>query len=108
MRTTCRACAAGNFEEVLNLGALPLAGGFLENSQAAACERKYPLAVHVCENCGLVQVLDPVDPNILFQDYSFSSSTIQPLVQHFEAYKTWLVNRLHPRTVVEFGCNDGV
>jgi SAM-dependent methyltransferase len=29
-------------------------------------------------------------------------------VDHFEAYAKWLNERLHPKTVVEFGCNDGV
>jgi SAM-dependent methyltransferase len=55
-----------------------------------------------------VQVLDPVNPDVLFQDYSFSSSTIKPLVDHFDAYAAWLVDRMRPRLVVEFGCNDGV
>ena len=108
MRTVCRACESGALEEILNFGPLPLAGGFLDGPEAAARERRYPLATHVCGSCGLVQVLDPVDPEILFQDYSFSSSTIKPLVDHFEAYAAWLVETLHPRTLVEFGCNDGV
>ena len=29
-------------------------------------------------------------------------------MKHFEAYAQWLVDRLHPGKVVEFGCNDGV
>jgi SAM-dependent methyltransferase len=90
------------------LGPLPLAGGFLDGEAAVVRERKFPLSIHVCEQCGLVQILDPVDPEVLFQDYSFSSSTIQPLVQHFEAYARWIVDKFHPNTVVEFGCNDGV
>jgi SAM-dependent methyltransferase len=72
-----------------------------------ARERKFPLSIHVCEQCGLIQILGHVDPEILFQDYSFSSSTIKALVDHFGAYASWLVDRFHPKTVVEFGCNDG-
>jgi SAM-dependent methyltransferase len=108
MRTKCRACENTDLYSILNLGPLPLAGGFLADQQAAAEERRYPLEIHACASCGLIQVLDPVDPEVLFQDYSFSSSTIQPLVRHFEDYAQWLVERLHPRKVVEFGCNDGV
>jgi novobiocin biosynthesis protein NovU/D-mycarose 3-C-methyltransferase len=92
----------------LDFGALPLAGGFLAGPEAAAVEQKYPLAIHVCNRCGLVQVLDPVSPDILFQDYSFSSSTIKPLVDHFCSYAKWMTERLQPRLVVEFGSNDGV
>lgn len=107
-RYACRACEGSELYSVLNLGPMPLAGGFLPNETAIANEQLYPLEVHGCARCGLIQVLDPVDPEILFQDYSFSSSTIQPLVDHFENYARWLRQRLHPAKVVEFGCNDGV
>jgi novobiocin biosynthesis protein NovU/D-mycarose 3-C-methyltransferase len=61
-----------------------------------------------CEACGLVQITDPIDPEILFQDYSFSSSTVPPLVTHFNNYAQWIQKRFQPEVVVEFGCNDGV
>ena len=108
MRTLCRACEGDDFKRVLNLGNLPLAGGFLEGPEAAANEQTYPLAIYACARCALVQVLDPVNPSILFENYSFSSSTIKPLIDHFEAYAAWMVARFRPSLVVEFGCNDGV
>jgi novobiocin biosynthesis protein NovU/D-mycarose 3-C-methyltransferase len=87
---------------------MPLAGGFLPNREAIAAEKRYPLEIHGCRDCGLIQIVRPVDPEILFQDYSFSSSTIKPLVDHFDSYAAWLANTLKPKRVVEFGCNDGV
>jgi SAM-dependent methyltransferase len=87
---------------------MPLAGGFLEGFEAFASERLYPLRVFVCATCGLVQILDVVDPAVLFTEYAFSSSTVPPLVAHFEGYAAWLLERFSPRTVVEFGCNDGI
>jgi hypothetical protein len=95
-------------ESVLDLGSLPLAGGFLSDRTAISQEKLYPLEIHGCAECGLIQIAKPVDPEILFQDYSFSSSTIKPLVDHFNSYADWLVENLQPRKVVEFGCNDGV
>lgn len=108
MRTHCRACESTDLHSILDLGPMPLAGGFLANQEAIAKEQLYPLEIHSCGSCGLVQFLNPVDPEILFQDYSFSSSTIKPLVDHFTAYAQWLSTHLHPKSVVEFGCNDGV
>ena len=108
MRTHCRACNGTDLHSILDLGPMPLAGGFLANQEAVAKEQLYPLETHACASCGLVQFLNPVDPEILFQDYSFSSSTIKPLVDHFTAYAGWLQEHLHPKSVVEFGCNDGV
>jgi SAM-dependent methyltransferase len=92
----------------LDLGEQPLAGGFLAGADAIPGERRFPLRVFVCETCSLVQIVDVVDPDILFQDYSFSSSTIPALVKHFEEYAAWIDERFKPKRVVEFGCNDGV
>ena len=107
-KKNCRGCNSEDIIEFLDLGLMPLAGGFLPSKASVVDEKKYPLSVYVCDNCGLVQILDPVDPDVLFQDYSFSSSTIAPLVAHFESYSLWLIENLAPQKVVEFGCNDGV
>lgn len=92
----------------MDFGEMPLAGGFLDGPQAALDERRYRLPIHVCGDCGLIQIVDPIDPQILFHDYSFSASTIPGLVTHFSNYANWLVERFSPKTVVEFGCNDGI
>jgi SAM-dependent methyltransferase len=104
----CRACGAAKLRRFLDLGEMPLAGGFLPGREAIAGEQRYPLRVFVCESCSLVQIVDVVDPDVLFQDYSFSSSTVAALVTHFRAYADWLVDRFAPSRVVEFGCNDGI
>ncbi|PYQ27677.1 MAG: hypothetical protein DMF56_18885 [Acidobacteria bacterium] len=108
MKGTCRACLGSQLHPILDLGEMPLAGGFLSGPEAIAGERRFPLVIHTCDACGLVQITEPVDPDVLFQDYAFSSSTVQPLVQHFQSYASWLKERFDPRLVVEFGCNDGV
>jgi len=104
----CRGCGKNNFLLFLDLGKMPLAGGFLSSKDAISEEKTYSLPIYVCNECGLVQILDAVNPEILFQDYSFSSSTVPPLVQHFENYAHWLNENLSPKFVVEFGCNDGI
>lgn len=106
-RIICRGCESKDLEQFLDLGVMPLAGGFLSEGEIAA-EQLYPLPIHVCRACGLVQILEAIDPELLFQGYSFSSSTIGPLVQHFKNYAKWIQDKLDPQFVVEFGCNDGV
>lgn len=105
--SACRACGEGPVREFLDLGDMPLAGGFLAGEEAIAGEQRYPLAISVCETCSCVQITDPVDPEILFQDYSFKTGTIPGLVRHFDDYADWLGERFDPATVVEFGTNDG-
>jgi SAM-dependent methyltransferase len=108
MRQDCRGCGGRALETVFDFGTMPLAGAFLSGAGAIAAEQRFPLTVHVCRDCALVQILDPIDPDLLFRDYAFSSSTVGPLVQHFDAYAQWMVDRYAPRRVVEFGCNDGI
>jgi len=108
MRQDCRGCEGKSLETVFDFGSMPLAGAFLSGREAIASERRFPLQVHVCRTCALVQILDPIDPNVLFRDYAFASSTVGPLVQHFDGYAEWLVQRLQPSSVIEFGCNDGI
>jgi SAM-dependent methyltransferase len=103
----CRGCTRPDPRPFFDLGELPLAGGFLKGSEEIEQERRYPLVVSVCDHCGLVQITDPVDPDVLFEDYSFATGTIPGLVRHFEAYAGWIKRTFDPGTVVEFGCNDG-
>lgn len=104
----CRACGRSELVEILDLGLMPSVGGFLPSKSSFSDDQLYPLKVYVCDNCSLVQIIDPIDPDILFKNYSFSSSTVGPLVDHFEEYASWLKNSLGATKVFEFGCNDGI
>ena len=108
MRQDCRGCGGRALEIVFDFGLMPLAGAFLSGTAAITREQQFPLTVHVCRDCALVQILDPIDPDVLFRDYAFSSSTVGPLLQHFDAYAQWLVDRYAAARVIEFGCNDGI
>ena len=107
MRSTCRACQSPNLELLLQLGPLPLAGGFLKSKDDIKQEKFYPLNLHICAECGLVQNLDVIPPAVLFSDYHFSTSTIPALVTHFKNYAKWIKDTYNPRKVLEFGGNDG-
>ena len=107
MSETCRGCTEKAVDTFFDLGEMPLAGGFLSSEAEIADERRYPLAIGLCSACGLVQISNPVDASILFSDYSFATGTIPGLVRHFDAYADWISERFAPKTVVEFGANDG-
>jgi SAM-dependent methyltransferase len=107
MSDVCRGCGKQAVDPFLDLGALPLAGGFLAGEEAIAEEQRYPLAIGVCGECGLVQIADPVDPGVLFQDYSFKTGTVAGLVKHFDGYAEWIASNLGPKKAIEFGANDG-
>jgi len=108
--TRCAFCDSARLTQVLDLGTVALAGGFLRPDQFAA-EPKFPLRVSFCNDCVAVQVIDIVDPTLMFGNYFYYSSAISTLREHFVDYATEVVTRfLHApnATVLEIGCNDGV
>lgn len=109
-RSTCRACGSTDLALVLDLGTVPLAGGFLDESDIPR-EVKLPLALHFCRSCTLAQVLDVVDPDVLFKRYFYSSSAVKSLSEHFREYADFLKKKYltgSDARLLEFGSNDGV
>lgn len=86
---------------------MPHAGNFL-TAKEVGNEYYYPLRVYYCKKCGLVQILDIVPPNILFQKYHYLSSV--SLSEHFHKYAKEVGKRFLTKNsfVVEIGSNDGV
>lgn len=105
-RTDCRGCGSLNIETFLDLGEMPLAGGFLNSKDDY--DALFELKINFCHDCSLIQISNVVDPEIMFQNYSFSSSTVKPLHDHFESFASWLVESTKGEKFLEFGCNDGI
>ena len=69
--------------KVLELGPTPLANSFLALDDDGKNEISYPLDVYSCEDCGLLQLIDIVSPEVLFRDYIYVSGTSDTLQKHF-------------------------
>ena len=109
-RRSCRGCGADDLVGFLSLGPTPLANAFLESSEAVDDERWFPLDVHFCPTCSLVQLLDVVDPEVLFSDYLYLSGTSETIGKHNRELADDLVERCRLESddlVVEIGSNDG-
>ena len=108
---SCAFCRGEKLHEVLDLGTMALAGGFLTQASFLT-EAKFPLRVVFCERCYAVQVSDVVSANVLFHDsYYYFSSAIPSLRAHFQAYASEVTAKFQigPQSkVLEIGCNDGV
>src|SRR6476469_1656175 len=85
-RTSCRACAGDSLMPFLNLGRQPLANAFLASPDDFAEEAFYPLEVYFCETCSLVQLLDVIDPAVLFRNYIYVTGTSETMARHNAAY----------------------
>jgi SAM-dependent methyltransferase len=109
-RVICRACGGTALRRFLSLGPTPLANAFLRSPNQFAAEARYPLDVYYCEVCSLVQLLDVIDPEVLFRDYIYVTGTSDTMAAHNTVYAATLVELLRlaaSELVVEAGSNDG-
>jgi len=110
-RNDCRVCGNKKIKKIIDLGNMPLAGGFIKKINAKKKEIKVPLICYYCDKCNLLQVKDSINSNILFDDYNYSSSTIPSLRLHFHDYAEKIKKKFKSKKEVkllEFGSNDGV
>ncbi len=108
--TVCRFCKKSLKQRVINLGRMPLAGGFLKTKKDFEKEKLYPLTLAFCENCYLLQTREVISQEILFRNYFYRSSAIQTLIDFFEQNVSD-VKKKFPNSsktfIVEIGSNDG-
>jgi len=109
-KTTCRICGGTDLMQVLDLGSMPLANAYLRKEDLAKPEKYFPLALYFCRTCSLAQLLDVVNPEILFRNYHFLTSASFPSIAHFKRYAEEVVLPLISSPddlVVDIGGNDG-
>jgi SAM-dependent methyltransferase len=111
VETACRACAADQLVEVLDLGETPLADRLLTVEQLAAPEPTAPLVVVFCRRCSLLQINATVDREVLYgEQYRYFSSVSPALLAHARTTAGEVLRRcdLGPASnVVEVASNDG-
>ena len=95
-RTTCRLCQSNSLESVLQFCSTPPANEFVSKEDLDIEQEKYPLEVFFCRHCKHVQLLDVVDPSILFKNYVYVSGTSPVFIKHFKDYAASLIDRFKP------------
>ena len=109
-RDTCRLCGSPHLELVLPLAATPVGDAYVPAAHLDKPQETYPLDLWLCRTCGLAQLIDIVDPSILYVEYVYYTSISLGLVEHFNSYANDVWNRIQPPAgslVVDVGSNDG-
>ena len=107
----CRFCHTDLSQVFLDLGAAPPSNSFLKPEELAGPEVFYPLKLHVCQECWLVQVQEFKRSSEIFSsEYVYFSSYSSTWLAHAKAY----VERILPHLglgaqslVMEIASNDG-
>jgi len=110
-KAICRSCGCQQLVSVLDLGTTALADRMLFASQLDQPEPMFPLEVVFCPECSLVQIMETVNPEVLFdEDYPYFSSFSSYLLEHSRQNVLELIDRrglTADSFVVELASNDG-
>lgn len=107
--SACR-CCGDNLTDLVSFGDSPLADRLMRPDDSRA-ELTAPLTLALCDGCGLAQIRETVQPDVLFgSEYPYYSGVSPALVRHFRGSAQQILKdrALQPGAlVVEAASNDG-
>jgi SAM-dependent methyltransferase len=109
-RSTCRLCGSSDVVLVLSLTPTPPVDAYVEEAELDAPQTAFPMDLFACRECGHAQLLDVVDPELLFGNYIYETASSPGLVAHFERYADEAISYSGARPggfAVDIGSNDG-
>ncbi len=109
-RETCRLCDSGKVELVVKLHPVPLAEKYTSSADEARQAPKFPIDLYMCNDCSHVQILDVINSQNLWEDYTYHSGQTQGIVNHFKEVAEKVISQYAPTAgglVIDVGSNDG-
>ena len=109
-RDNCRLCLSKNVHRVVELAPIPLAEKYSTSTEEACQVEKFPVDLYLCSACGHVQVLDVIDSDTLWDDYTYHSGQTKGIVDHFNDVATKVLTDYATEAgslVIDVGSNDG-
>jgi hypothetical protein len=107
----CRHCKAELSLTLVDLGFAPPSNAYLSKENLDSPETYYPLRVHVCKKCFLVQTEDYSAPTEIFNDnYAYFSSVSKSWLKHAKDFSTNMIDKLNLNKssfIIEIASNDG-
>ncbi len=109
-RDTCRLCGTTDLELALRLSPTPVGDAYVPAAKLDLPQPLFPNDLYLCRKCSHAQLLDILDPKILYGDFMYRTSVSPGLADHFKEYAATVVECLSPAAgslVVDVGSNDG-
>lgn len=110
-RNDCRLCGGKDLALAVPMPATAIADAYVAKGQLSEAQAVYPLDLYFCRTCAHVQLLDVVDPRLMFRsDYTYLSGSSAGIIKHFREYAASVLQREKPAPgslVVDVGSNDG-
>lgn len=109
-RENCRLCSSKKVETVVKLAPIPLAEKYTTADQPVETGEFYPVDLYMCQDCGHVQILDVIDSEKLWDDYTYHSGQTKGIIEHFQTVAENVIRRHQPKPgslIIDIGSNDG-
>lgn len=106
----CRVCNSADIQKVISFAPSPLADSYITNTQLHTKQDLYPMDVYKCDVCGLVQLIDIIEPQDIYIDYLYRTNTSIGLPEHFIQGANEVIKRFHipqKSLILDIGSNDG-
>lgn len=109
-RNSCRLCNGTKLELILPMASSPIGDAYVSKEKLDITQDRYPLDLYLCFDCGHVQNIDVVNPDILFCDYIYKTSHSLGLVDYYKSYAKEISDRFGfpaDSLAIDIGSNDG-
>jgi len=107
----CFICSNTNLKLIIDLGKHPPPLNFLTNTHIRSRkERLFPLKLFYCEKCGLCQLDNAINPELMFKEYTYTSGISVDFRNHLNSLVKTLVKKFQLGSndfVIDIGSNDG-
>jgi SAM-dependent methyltransferase len=103
----CLLCGSGDLALALPLAHSAVGNDYLREHRP---QERFSLNLHLCRECGNVQIEDVVHPDLLFRRYTYATTSSLGLVEHFRKYAAEIAGQAglsRGALVVDIGSNDG-
>ncbi len=109
-RDTCRLCDSRNLKIILHLTPTALCDAYVPAHRVNLVQEVYPLDLYLCTECGYIHLPYVVDPEIIYRDYIYVTTSSLGLAEHFKKYASDVMKKLKPfenELIIDIGSNDG-
>ena len=109
-RDNCRLCNSKSLFIVLDLMDTPVGDAYVSDALDNKNQPTFPLGLYRCDSCGHLQLLDVVNPKLLYGNFTYHTAISVGLSEHFKTYSFDIARKFDLKKgdlVVDIGSNDG-
>ncbi len=109
--SVCRVCRSKKFIPVVRIKPQFIASTFVKtNKDNPKSKIKIPMTALLCGKCGLVQLKETVEPDLLYEQYFYRSHVTKTMSRDLKTVVEDALSRVTVKkgdAVLDIGCNDG-